>query len=973
MNCTKKGDNAMQDQKILFITANKHERDAFLSLLKNKEIVPYKYGMMITYGDFGNYRVAHCHSQQGTKAEAEIKKAIQFTDAQAVILVGIACGGIRTTKENIGDVLISKSIVDYDTHKVTDKKNEHRGDIFPAGDILFRAFTNGAYIWSAETNIEHKAGQILSSAIHLNSILAKEQIFSEFNNYPVGYEMEGASAVRACIDEHITELIIIKGISDLGYDITADDNDNEKTNYQKKASKNAVSLCHYVFSNSDFTGIPKRQNNNSLLSSNTPDLGSVIPIGRDELLKNIEQKFESNHIVLLYGQGGIGKSIVARYYANSNKNKYSLIRSMSFSKNIKNTLITGCQLNIEHFEDYKDDEQFLMIKRHLEKLTEKALLVIDINDENLSLISDYEDLPQNSNIDILFTSRKRELIDCKELPVEELKYEQLKNIFINNAIGFNIIADEERLLKELIEETFKFNTMVVSLAAKTLIKSHMCLFELCQLFKDDRLGQRIDGIIRCFKDKTSYDSKIAEHVLRLFSVAKITDNRYDILRYMSLISYEGIYLKKANEWFSLSNDYSVFNELIEGGWINLTRYSDTNLEVVSMHPIISDAVFLQTEGNSKNCYILLYNIYKCEMFEELLYKKRDLISILSFILLRLDNEKTEIISDLFYLLGKIDSVFCDYNNALRSYKCSLSIRIKIFGINNNKTALSIYAIASSYDDISKYKTAEKLYIKSIEIRNSLSGENNIEIADIYCDLGLLYVKVKEFEKADLCYSKSLEIRRYIRRKVEQDLSISYNNYGGMFYRKKEFETSIHNYELAEKIKRNFYEKNDPSFAILYNNIGVLYDEIENYEKALLYYKKALMIRKKVFGEQSLKTGISLNNLGLLYAHMGNHTKALYFLKKDLKICINTVGAKSEATATTHHNLGYVYYSIEDYGKSIKHYKEAVEIRESLLGNYHCDTISSYKKISEAYESNGDYTKCCEYQDKIKEAENNLIK
>jgi tetratricopeptide (TPR) repeat protein/purine-nucleoside phosphorylase len=912
----------MDNIVFLFITANVHERDALLSVLNNKEIVQYKYGVMITYGDLGKYRIAHCHSAQGTKAEAEIKRAIQCTDADAVILVGIACGGIKSVTADIGNVLISKAVIDYDTHKIVPDKNEHRGDIFPAGSVLLRAFTNNAYAWSRETHIEHKIGQILSSTVHLNSKTAKIQIFGEFNDYPIGYEMEGASAVRACIDEHITELIIVKGISDLGCDINADDNDSKKTDYQKIASKNAVDICRYVFSNSDLTGIPKRQNNNSILSSNTPDLGNVIPVGREELLKKIELGFETNHIILLYGQGGIGKSISARYYANTHKRNYCLIRCMSFSNDIKQTLVMGCQLNVEHFSERLIDEQFHMIKTHLEKLTEKALIIIDINDENLSIINDYFNLPENNNIDILITSRKREILDSLELSVNELAYEQLKQIFLNNAKVYNLTSEDEDLLTGLITETFQFNTMVVALSARTLVKAHYSLIELSQLFEDDRLGQKINNISRDFKDRKPYDSKITEHVLRLFSVAKIADARYDILRYMSLISYDGIPFKKADEWFQLNKDFSNFNELIEGGWLQLSRESEMNAETVFMHPVISDAVFIQVRATSYNCHDLLDNIYNAENTEYDLHKKFYLINITDFIIHRL---KVELTISLYHI-----------------YRFSVSL---LYAAGNYETAFSRATVMlNEFTDVYNMEITEQIFI------------NNT--------IGALYRKKVNYMNALDFHKKALSFCEHLGKRYNKHFVETMTNIGTVYFDAEDLTNAYFYFKRALKVSKKLYGKKHMETFTCYNNLANVYSAGGMFWLSIIYHKRLLAVKKKVIGEDSLSLAITYNNVGFIYFNRNKKDKAINCHLKALQIKEKALGESHPDTATSYGNVGVSYAEIGDHDKAIEYFMKEAEISKNVYGENHPATIHVYKNLALSFKNIGRKEKFEEYQRRI---------
>lgn len=246
---------------ILFITANDNEQAVFLAQLEHRTTKTFSKGVVCNFGDFGKCKVAHYHSpDQGEKAKIKILRAIEAVTPRFVILVGIACSGMDENQQ-IGQVLVSKRILDYNERKEDfytasggEKVNNTilRGDIIPCGDTLCGLFFGHLYNWKKENNIDVHFGEIISSGFLSNNPEVKKEVFAlsdrKIGRKAIGYEMEGAPAFQACRNCEITELIIVKGISDFG-----DGTKNKKSDEQQKedqilAAKNAVSLCHYVFS-----------------------------------------------------------------------------------------------------------------------------------------------------------------------------------------------------------------------------------------------------------------------------------------------------------------------------------------------------------------------------------------------------------------------------------------------------------------------------------------------------------------------------------------------------------------------------------------------------------------------------------------------------------------------------------------------------------------------------------------------------
>ncbi|MDR0918402.1 MAG: hypothetical protein LBM93_04030, partial [Oscillospiraceae bacterium] len=180
------------------------------------------------------------------------------------------------------------------------------------------------------------------------------------------------------------------------------------------------------------------------LTSKTIDLKEVKVIGRDDFNKEIHKKFniEERHILVLYGQGGIGKTICSKYYAYTNKNYYKLILYMDFNENIKTTFATKCNFTENGFSRLSYEEKYIKIKEYLESLKEKCLILIDINDEEFNDF-DINDIPENDNIKVLFATRCEDLCNATKIVVPKLKYEYLKQIFINNSEEINDNDNED--------------------------------------------------------------------------------------------------------------------------------------------------------------------------------------------------------------------------------------------------------------------------------------------------------------------------------------------------------------------------------------------------------------------------------------------------------------------------------------------------------------------------------------------------
>jgi nucleoside phosphorylase len=237
---------------ILLVTATKTETLALLQKLKpiNGEtaIIEVKHSGTYFIGKFGHYTVAHVEcGDMGSStlmgSNTTVLKAIDSIKPKFVLMLGIAFG-VEPDKQNIGDVLVSKSIISYELQRVSKDEIIHRGFQPPASNYLRDCFNN-----IKDWHYELPNGQlaqlepcaILSGEKLIDNIDYRKQLQEHFPTAKGG-EMEGTGLAAAC-HEKTTQWILVKAICDF-----ADGEKNKgKEENQALAIDAALSACLHVF------------------------------------------------------------------------------------------------------------------------------------------------------------------------------------------------------------------------------------------------------------------------------------------------------------------------------------------------------------------------------------------------------------------------------------------------------------------------------------------------------------------------------------------------------------------------------------------------------------------------------------------------------------------------------------------------------------------------------------------------------
>lgn len=150
-----------------------------------------------------------------------------------VVMGGIAFGSNKD-KQNIGDILVSKQVWNYEPSKVTSEETISRGDKVTASSFLIQLFQSSAVDYN-ENDTQIYFGLFASGEKLVNS---KEFLDSLKNQEAeiIGGEMEAAGLVSVCNEKNI-EWIVTKAICDWGYE---KDDDG-----QQRAAHNAFDFIMY--------------------------------------------------------------------------------------------------------------------------------------------------------------------------------------------------------------------------------------------------------------------------------------------------------------------------------------------------------------------------------------------------------------------------------------------------------------------------------------------------------------------------------------------------------------------------------------------------------------------------------------------------------------------------------------------------------------------------------------------------------
>ncbi len=612
---------------------------------------------------------------------------------------------------------------------------------------------------------------------------------------------------------------------------------------------------------------------------------------RQNEIDRIEQMFQNQrNVVFLYGRPGMGKSTLAKLYANKFcKDQHGrVVYFMHYYNSIEET-ITEISADVQKY-DGKDILKYWESMAPAER--EKILLVIDnFNEDTLQgvnrnsfineIIGEYFKTLKNLGIRILFTTRIR----VEETVFEVLPVENTFGLFEGYVSGG--IKDGHRELVERIIEVLHKNTLLIVLAAHLWEKSND--EEKWQIL-DKIKNRNIEGLedeLTAEIDVQSEDWTIYGQVSALLDFSGVLDNEdvRKVLINAALLPLVGMSKGKFLELIGRRYKNSL-NDLIINSWV----LEESGM--IALHPVIREIIIKRKIVLYKECQIY------CEKLKNYIEINRRLEERLPyrnyawevFDLFWNEKEMDAVLAELFYNLSDIYDELAERERALRL----VDIVYRNINVFNNDLLQKAellsgiaYSMNNKYENMEDLEKAEKLLNEAecIMPNVEVTSENRVRYVrltgKIISNLGSNNIskgrcnqmKSKEyFEKAREYHEKALNYRikqlelfalnDMVTKEMERFVATSYTNVATTYFYLKDYENAIGNHQKACQMRESFgAEKamNDNQQRIIGCVIQIYRRDLEvdeNYLKmALEYYPRLLQCNYQFGVNKALETNL----------------------------------------------------------------------------------------------------------------------
>lgn len=331
-------------------------------------------------------------------------------------------------------------------------------------------------------------------------------------------------------------------------------------------------------------------------------LGNKLPscnpafIGRKDEIKSISSHLSNQSVLFITGMAGIGKSEVAKAYAQKNHKKYTNIIYLYYTGDLRKDIanLTFADDSVEMNEEIRFEYHYKL----MQKLHTDTLLILD----NFNVLPKDEpflkELMKN-DMQLMITSRCKlknyDFIEVKELDQEK----ELADLFYKHCPS---ATSDPESVAAIIEEV-NGHTLTVCMAALTLEASGIEPEELLQELRSCGITQNKEEIELFKDDEFSYASMIG-HLTKLMKLNGLNADSINVLRNLSLLPVSGVPKSAFKTWLELDSLKNV-NELIRYGIIS----EDTENKTIALHPLIQEVAITETIPTVSDCHVMLNHLH----------------------------------------------------------------------------------------------------------------------------------------------------------------------------------------------------------------------------------------------------------------------------------------------------------------------------------------------------------------------------
>lgn len=608
-------------------------------------------------------------------------------------------------------------------------------------------------------------------------------------------------------------------------------------------------------------------------------------IGRSRELQEIEEFFDGgSQSVFLCGMGGIGKSEIAKAYAQKHGDIYENVIFASYETDLLHLIANDQVITVENLQQSsasggagETTEEYYARKMKVLRsiMNSHTLLIIDNFDvENDKHMEEVMQLPCK----ILWTSRTDfgiyGLDTVKIGPMED--FEDLVKLFTKVDKAYSL-ENDKNAVREIIR-LLECHTYAVSLTAAQMKAGRIKPLEMLSKLKEQ--GLKIQTRSSFARDIGSEKRTAYEFIQALFDFSALEEYSCEILRYLACMPREGVNIDLFMECCAV-DEFSDIQKLVDLNWVQLDDENDR----IGLHMLVEEMVWERLTPTLVNCETMLKGIYQwAHNAWNKAYKENFSHSPFVYAALEAFKEPTIEVLDYFEDYATFAWIQGRFDLAEECEHKLYALCVETYGEISVPAGNQALRVAAVYHNQEDYAGARPWYEKGLKVQEAIDQES-FEAYFARAKVARSDAQNLNYESAEKMFSYNLEIMEKIHQKsaLGEAGSLPFRSAQVHFAYARQNVAQVYcalgRYEEALELALLSYDylKTDevePSL-VLYTMMALvdIYRGLKEYDKAMDYAKQALKGHLHYHGEATKDTWLFTETIADLYAMTGRFKEA----------------------------------------------------------------------------------------------------
>ena len=575
--------------------------------------------------------------------------------------------------------------------------------------------------------------------------------------------------------------------------------------------------------------------------------------GRDAELSVLHDLLIEHSKVFISGIPGIGKSELAKAYANQRKADYTNIVHLYYTGSLREDIT-----RMDFADDLPDDTDEVRYQRHarfLRTLKEDTLLIVD----NFNATAAEDDLLAEVmayRCKVMVTTRCR----FDEYPMLELHEISDKQV-LQRLMGcfYTEAGHHQNTLLQIIDAVHS-HTLAVELAARLLETGMLEPHALLAKLQAEKAAFNDTDTVSIHKDGRSTQTTYYRHIHTLFSLYQLAAAEQDVMRSLCFTPPNGISARLLAKWLQ-QDSLNTINSLIETGLVQSQPG-----RIVALHPLVQEIALEELKPSIQSCHILLNSLH------EICLRHGEETPHVQAVMQTIEGIVTHAIKDdsTYYIRFVEDAIpFAE------KYRCQRGVvalvhEMEALLADNTLGALNDRALLLSYQALCANSPVAAIHLQeqALTLLTNITADNALLASNIHANLGGMHRESGNYIKAKEHMEASITLLRQYDLLACHDSIPQVVNYALLLSEMGQPDKAIAVLEQAEKVVQAHTSAVCMDTVAIHEAMGNTYLITGNMEQAAIQHRKCLAIYAELFPDQPNMLSAKQADLRMLYEQVG---------------------------------------------------------------------------------------------------------